>query len=85
MVVCEKRRYLTKDAKGKLYVKSDNFQVLRNRAVIEQSTVTESEQGFPETGIVWVVDEKATKEWHESKQPKKTVKTNKKVETKNED
>lgn len=78
MVVCKKVRHFKKDAKGKLYVKSDNFQVLRERAVIQESAVAESESGFPETGILWVVDEKATKEWNEAKQPKKTTKqTNK--------
>ena len=83
MVVCKKVRHFKKDAKGKLYVKSDNYQVLRERAVIQEVAVTESENSFPETGIVWVVDEKATKEWRDAKQPKKAVKQ--KTSAKNED
>tara|TARA_R100001480_G_scaffold77021_1_gene87091 strand:+ start:495 stop:668 length:174 start_codon:yes stop_codon:yes gene_type:complete len=45
--------------------------VKRNRAVIEDSVVEEFEKNYKETGLVYVVDEEATKEFNDSKKPKK--------------
>lgn len=70
MKVAKKVRLLTKDKDGN-FKKSENVEILRHRSVINQSTVTESEQSYKETGVLWIVDEKATKEWHDAKKPKK--------------
>jgi hypothetical protein len=70
MKVVEKRKLLAKDAKG-FFVNNDNYTLLRTRAVIQDEVVEESKHSYKETGIIWVVDEKATKEWLEAKQPKK--------------
>lgn len=78
MKVAKKVRLLTKDAKGKLFVKSKNYQVLRERAVVEDSIIDEYEKSYPENGILYIVDEKATKEREAIKakklNPKKAVK-----------
>ena len=85
MKVVQKRKLLAKDSKG-FFINNDNYTLLRSRAVIQDEVVTESEHSYKETGILWVVDEKATKEWHEAKQPKKAVKkTNTKQKTTDED
>jgi hypothetical protein len=76
MKVVQKRKLLVKDKDG-LFVNNDTFTVLRHRAVIEDSTVKESESSYKETGIIWVVDEKATKEWLEEKNPKPKAKATK--------
>ena len=68
MKVVQKRRLLSKDKNGK-FVNNDTFTVMRNRAVIQDEVVKESESSYKDTGIIWVVDEKATKEWEDSKKP----------------
>jgi hypothetical protein len=73
MKVAQKRRLLTKTEKG-LFINNDTFKIERHRAVIQESVIEESEESYKETGIIWVVDEKATKEWEDSKKPKKVVK-----------
>jgi hypothetical protein len=74
MKVAQKRRLLTKTDKG-LFINNDTFKIERHRAVIEESTIKESEESYKETGLIWVVDEKATKEWNDKKNPVKETKT----------
>lgn len=69
MKVVQKRKLLVKDKKG-YFVNNETFTILRNRAVIEESAIEESESSYKETGIIWVVDEKATKEREDAKKPK---------------
>jgi len=69
MKVVKKVRFLTKDRNGN-FVKSDTFQILRERAVISQQSIEESEITYPETGILYIVDEKATAERYELKSSK---------------
>lgn len=68
MKAAQKRRLLTKDKEGK-FINNDNFQVLRNRSIISEDSILESEKTYEETGILWVVDKKLTKEWEDSKKP----------------
>lgn len=82
MKVAKKVRLLTKDNKGKLYVKSDNFVVLRDRAVVLEETILEHENSYPENGILYVVDEKATKEWEDTKKAKHALKVEVKKQSK---
>lgn len=83
MKVVQKRKLLVKDKDG-FFVNNETFTILRDRAVIQESEVKESEQSYKETGIIWVVDEKATKEWHDAKNPK-TVSKPKEKQTKKEE
>lgn len=73
MKVTQKRRLLSKDSKG-LYVNNDSFELLRSRAVVQEQVVQETEGNYMYTGILYVVDDKATKAFHNSKKPKKAVK-----------
>ena len=68
MKVAKKVRLLSKDSKG-FYIKNDSVKVLRNRAVVEDSVVLESEHNHKETGLLYIVDEKATQERLELKNP----------------
>ena len=84
MKVAKKVKLLSKDSKGN-YLKDGANEVLRQRAVVLDESVKETELSYKETGILWVVDEKATKEWQESKQPKKQVRKKTEQITKKED
>lgn len=74
MKVAQKRRLLTKTNKGE-FINNDIFKVERERSVIQEEVIQESENSYKETGIIWVVDEEATKEWEQSKKPKRKTKT----------
>lgn len=73
MKAAQKRRLLTKDKDG-FFIKNDNFQVLRNRSIISEDSIKESEETYKETGILWVVDQEETKKWEDSKKPKVAAK-----------
>ena len=73
MKVVQKRKLLVKDKDG-LFVNNETYTVLRNRAVVQEDVVKESKDSYKETGIIWVVDIAATKDWHDAKKPKKVVK-----------
>lgn len=60
MKVCKKVRLLEKDAKG-FYKKEGQSVVVRERAIIDELSVKESEGNCYNNGILWVVDEKETK------------------------
>ena len=72
MKVVQKRKLLVKDKDG-LFVNNDTFTIMRHRAVIQESVVKESESSYKETGIIWVVDKEATKEWLNAKKPVKQI------------
>lgn len=74
MKVCKKVRLLQKDKDGQ-FIKNENFELLRSRAVISEDVVAESEYTYKETGILWIVDENQTTEWLKSKEPVKEVKS----------
>ena len=73
MKVAKKVLLLTKDNKGK-FLNNENHKVLRNRAVVQDETVEETVTNYKETGILYIVDEKATKEFLNPKKTKKAVK-----------
>ena len=73
MKVAKKVLLLTKDNKGK-FLNNENHKVLRNRAVVQDETVEETVTNYKETGILYIVDEKATKEFISPKKTKKAVK-----------
>ncbi len=66
MKVAKCVRLLSKDNKG-LYKKDGASEVKRERAVIEESVVKQSEATYKDTGILWIVDQEATKERNSSK------------------
>ena len=72
MKVAKKVRLLTK--KDGMFVKNDTFEVLRDRAVVQESVVEDHKRSYKATGIVYIVDEKATKEREEEINPKKQTK-----------
>lgn len=78
MKVCKKVRLLQKTEKG-LYKKDGQIEVLRNRAIVSEQSVKESEANCEDTGLLWVIDVEATKERDASLNPKA------KKETKKED
>lgn len=69
MKVVKKVKLLTKDKDGN-YVKNDTCEILRHRAVVQEILVAEYENNYKETGIVYIVDEAATNERNELKNPK---------------
>ena len=69
MKVAQKRRLLIKGKDGR-FINNDTFKIERHSSVVEESTIKETESSYKETGIIWVVDEKATKERDELKSPK---------------
>lgn len=85
MKVAKKVRLLSKDSKGD-FIKNDTNQVLRSRVVIQKQSIEESEISYKETGILYIIDEEATKEWLEAKeqvkQPKKGGRPKKKEDNK---
>lgn len=84
MKVVKKVMLLSKDKDGN-FVKNDTYKVERNRAVISEESVKATEATYKETGVLYIVDEEATKEWHEAKQPKKEVKRQPKKTNQKED
>ena len=69
MKVVKKVKLLSKDRDGN-FIKNNTYKVERNRAVISEESVKSSEATYKETGILYIVDEEATKEWLKSKEPK---------------
>jgi hypothetical protein len=61
MKVAKKVLLLTKDNKGK-FLNNENHKVLRNRAVVQDEVVAETQANYKETGLLYIVDEKATAE-----------------------
>jgi len=70
MKAAQKRRLLSKTKDGE-FINNDNFEVLRHRSIISESTITGTKASYKETGIIWIEDEAETKKWLASKQPKK--------------
>ena len=70
MKVAKKVRLVQKDNQG-LFIKNDNHIVLRNKAVVLESVINESEGMYKKNGILWIVDEEATKERNALVNPKK--------------
>jgi hypothetical protein len=70
MKVAKKVRLLQKDKDG-LFIKNENYAVLRSRAVVEGSVVQETVDNYEYTGVLYMVDKEATKEWEDAKNPKK--------------
>lgn len=66
MKAAQKRKLLTKNKDGE-FINNDNYQILRHRSIIDERVIEESEQVYKETGVIWVVDQKATLEWLEAK------------------
>lgn len=79
MKVAQKRRLLLKTNKGE-FINNDTFKIERERAVIQDEVIKESENSYKETGIIWVVDEQATKEREELSKPKRKPRTTTKTE-----
>lgn len=73
MKAAEKRRLLTKNRNGE-YINNESYEVLRNRAIIQESVIEESEQSYKETGILWVINQEETLKWLEAKGGKKPSK-----------
>jgi hypothetical protein len=71
MKVVEKRKLHVKVKD--LFVNNETYTVVRHRAVIEESVVIESQESYKETGIIWVINEEATKAWHDAKNPIKEI------------
>lgn len=67
--VCNLVRLLEKDAKG-LFIKDGQKSVLREGAKVLAESVIESENNYKDTGVLWIVDEKATEERNKLKAPK---------------
>lgn len=67
MKAAKKVRLLTKDSKGRRFVKSNNYSILRERAIISEDVILDSENNYEETGVLWIVDEEETKKWEQSK------------------
>ncbi len=63
MKVCKLVRLTSKNEKG-LFVKGEKAAhvVLRNKCVVSQETVNNSEKNYEKTGLLYVVDEKKTAE-----------------------
>lgn len=61
MKVAKKVRLVQKDNKG-LFIKNDNYVVVRNRAIVLESVIKEAEANYKSIGLLWIVDEEATKE-----------------------
>lgn len=70
MKVAKQVRLLSKNKDGK-FIKNDTYEVKRSRAVIQESVIKESEANYKEVGLLWIVDNKATQEWQDSKKPNK--------------
>lgn len=73
MKVAKKVKLLTKDKDG-LYNVKGQHSVLRDRAVIGEADVKKYQDECKETGILYIVDEEATKERNELVNPKKPKK-----------
>ena len=70
MKVAKKVRFLQKDKDGK-FIKNEKYAVLRNRAVVEESVIQETVENYEYTGVLYMIDKEATKEWSDAKKPKK--------------
>lgn len=68
--VCKKIKLLEKDKNGQ-FIKTENHKVLRERSVVMESSIAESENYYKMSGVLWVVDEEATKEREDKLNPKK--------------
>ena len=84
MKVAKKVRLLNKDSKGK-FIKNETYEVLRNRSIVTDLAVAQTEANYKDVGILWIVDEKATKERNAKKAPKKATKKITKETPKTED
>jgi hypothetical protein len=70
MKAAQKRKLLSKNKDG-FFVLNDNYEVKRNCSIIQESVIEESQISYPETGIIWVVDNEKTLEWLEAKENKR--------------
>jgi hypothetical protein len=61
MKVCKLVRLAVKDEKGN-FDKAKASVTVRSRVVVDESSVKETEENYKQSGLLYVVDEKATKE-----------------------
>lgn len=80
--VCNLVRLLEKNDKG-LFKKDGQKKVIREGVKVLEESVSQSEGNYEDSGMLYIVDEKANAEWHKSKE--KPVKAKKTVETKTEE
>lgn len=62
MKVCKLVRLTNKDEKGQFVNGKEGRITLRNRAVVSEESVKETEENFQTTGLLYLVDAKATAE-----------------------
>jgi len=62
MKVCKLVRLTTKDDKGNFVNSKEGRVTIRKRAIIAQESVVETEENYKNTGLLYIVDEKATAE-----------------------
>lgn len=62
MKVCKLVRLTNKDEKGQFVNGKEGRITLRSRVVISEDSVKETEENYPTTGLLYVVDTKATSE-----------------------
>lgn len=62
MKVCKLVRLTNKDEKGQFVNSKEGKITMRNRVVVSEESVAETEENYPTTGILYVVDAKATAE-----------------------
>jgi|JI61114C2RNA_FD_contig_31_31098_length_758_multi_2_in_0_out_0_2 hypothetical protein len=67
--VCNLVKLLEKDEKG-LYKKDGQHKVVRANAKVLAESVTETENNYVDSGMIYIVDEEATKAWHKAKEAK---------------
>lgn len=62
MKVCKLVRLTNKDEKGQFVNSKEGRITLRNRVVVSEDSVKETEDNFTTTGLLYLVDAKATAE-----------------------
>lgn len=60
MKVCKLVRLSSKNTEGEFVNGKEGKLTLRSRVVIDEASVKESEENYKQTGLLYVVDEKAT-------------------------
>lgn len=62
MKVCKLVRLTNKDEKGQFVNSKEGRITLRNRVIVSEESVKETEDNFATTGLLYIVDAKATSE-----------------------
>ena len=62
MKVCKLVRLTNKDDKGQFVNGKEGKITVRNRVIVSEESVAETEENYPTTGILYIVDAKATAE-----------------------